>query len=205
MQAGVGGFAHAKGGKACTQAQVISRASATHCRHPDYDPEVKAISLRDDSVCLGRRGNGPPDLVDAPLMPVRSTGTRSVHQRKGNLFGGARACKLGGKALAKPSMKGKTKLRRSKPIAAAVFLRNNATASPSSRSGGKVRLSRSPDLRISSRRTAFSSKCSMTDFRHVRGLHAYSGGTVPESHRIIYSLLSLFASQQHLNVIYFVW
>ena len=24
----------------------------------------------------------------------------------------------------------------------------------------------------------------MTDFRHVRGLHAYSGGTVPDSHRI---------------------
>ena len=27
----------------------------------------------------------------------------------------------------------------------------------------------------------------MTDFRHVRGLHAYSGGTVPDSHRIHYS------------------
>ena len=24
----------------------------------------------------------------------------------------------------------------------------------------------------------------MTDFRHVRGLHAYSGGTVPDSNRI---------------------
>ena len=24
----------------------------------------------------------------------------------------------------------------------------------------------------------------MTDFRHVRGLHAYSGGTVPDLHRI---------------------
>ena len=31
----------------------------------------------------------------------------------------------------------------------------------------------------------------MTDFRHVRGLHAYSGGTVPGSDRILYSPLSL--------------
>ena len=44
--------------------------------------------------------------------------------------------------------------------------------------------SRSPDLRIISPRTAFSGKFPMTDFRHMRGLHAYSGGTVPESHRI---------------------
>ena len=27
----------------------------------------------------------------------------------------------------------------------------------------------------------------MTDFRHVRCLRAYSGGTVPELHRIVYS------------------
>ena len=50
-----------------------------------------------------------------------------------------------------------------------------------------TRSSRSPDLRINSRRTAFSGSLPMTDFRHVRGLHAYSGGTVPDSHRIHYS------------------
>ena len=30
----------------------------------------------------------------------------------------------------------------------------------------------------------------MTDFRHVHSLHAYSGGTVPDSDRIHYSPLS---------------
>ena len=39
----------------------------------------------------------------------------------------------------------------------------------------------------------------MTDFRLVQSLHAYSGGTVPDSHRIHYSPLSLNASQRHLN------
>ena len=39
----------------------------------------------------------------------------------------------------------------------------------------------------------------MTDFRPVWCLRAYSGGTVPVSHRIPYSLLSHNASQQHLN------
>lgn len=68
----------------------------------------------------------------------------------------------------------------------------------------RARLSRSPDSRIVSFRTAFSSKRSMTDFRHVRSLHAYSGGTVPGSHRIIYSLLSRYASQQHSNAIQIV-
>lgn len=33
----------------------------------------------------------------------------------------------------------------------------------------------------------------MTDFRLVWGLHAYSGGTVPGSNRIHYSLCSLNA------------
>lgn len=30
----------------------------------------------------------------------------------------------------------------------------------------------------------------MTDFRHVHSLHAYSGGTVPDFHRIHYSPLN---------------
>lgn len=32
----------------------------------------------------------------------------------------------------------------------------------------------------------------MTGFRHVRGLRVYSGGTVPDSHRIHYSPLNLY-------------
>ena len=48
-------------------------------------------------------------------------------------------------------------------------------------------LSRSPDSRIISNRTAFSGMIPMADFRRVRRLHAYSGGTVPDSNRIVYS------------------
>ena len=40
----------------------------------------------------------------------------------------------------------------------------------------------------------------MTDFRLVCGLHAYSGGTVPDSDRIHYSPLSLMRYQRHSNV-----
>ena len=63
-----------------------------------------------------------------------------------------------------------------------------------------VNLSRSPDLRIISLRTAFSGIFPMTDFRLVRGLHAYSGGTVPGFHRIHYSPLSLMRYQRHSNL-----
>ena len=61
-------------------------------------------------------------------------------------------------------------------------------------------MSRSPDLRIISLRTAFSGIFPMTDFRLVRGLHAYSGGTVPDLHRIHYSPLSLRRYQRHSNL-----
>ena len=48
--------------------------------------------------------------------------------------------------------------------------------------------SRSPDSRLPSRCTAFSGALPpMTGFRRVHGLRAYSGGTVPDSHRIHYS------------------
>ena len=55
-------------------------------------------------------------------------------------------------------------------------------------------LSRSPDLRILSCRTAFSGSLPMTDFRLVRRLHAYSGGTVPDLTRISYSPSALHAT-----------
>ena len=68
------------------------------------------------------------------------------------------------------------------------FRQQNAPACLKARKQAVItRSSRSPDLRIQSRRTAFSGSLPMTDFRHVRGLHAYSGGTVPDSHRIHYS------------------
>ena len=39
----------------------------------------------------------------------------------------------------------------------------------------------------------------MTDFRPVGRLRAYSGGTVPDSHRILYSPMRLSVSQRHSN------
>ncbi len=47
--------------------------------------------------------------------------------------------------------------------------------------------SRSPDLRLADPSRPSQEKLPMTDFRHVTGLRAYSGGTVPDSHRIHYS------------------
>lgn len=40
----------------------------------------------------------------------------------------------------------------------------------------------------------------MTDFRLVCSLHAHSGGTVPDLHRIHYSPLSLIRYQRHSNI-----
>ena len=63
-----------------------------------------------------------------------------------------------------------------------------------------INLSRSPDLRILSQHTAFSGNFPMTDFRLVCSLRAYSGGTVPDLHRIHYSPLSLRRYQRHSNL-----
>lgn len=75
-------------------------------------------------------------------------------------------------------------------------------------------LSRSPDLRIISVCTSLLS-FPMTDFRPCRHLHAYSGGTVPDLHRIHYSpptpfrlsaalkcVISCF-SEQNITVLWF--
>lgn len=64
---------------------------------------------------------------------------------------------------------------------------NTSACSNARKQAVSTHFSRSPDLRIHSRRTAFSRLLPMADFRHVRGLHAYSGGTVPDSNRIHYS------------------
>lgn len=47
-------------------------------------------------------------------------------------------------------------------------------------------------MRIVNMHTVFSGSLPMTDFRHVCSLHAYSGGTVPDSDRVRYSPLSLY-------------
>lgn len=77
-----------------------------------------------------------------------------------------------------------------------------------------IHLSRSPDLRIISACTSLLS-FPMTDFRPCRHLHAYSGGTVPDLHRIHYSpptpfrlsaalkcVISCF-SEQNITVLWF--
>ena len=58
---------------------------------------------------------------------------------------------------------------------------------PKTRGKKPIHSSRSPDLRILSPCAAFSGKFPMTGFRRAHGLRAYSGGTVPDSHRIHYS------------------
>ena len=45
----------------------------------------------------------------------------------------------------------------------------------------------------------------MTGFRRVYSLHAYSGGTVPDFHRIHYLPSVLNRSWRHLNVCYSVY
>ena len=61
---------------------------------------------------------------------------------------------------------------------------------PAPNHGGKRMIhaqSRSPDLRLADPSRPSQEKLPMIDFRHVTGLRAYSGGTVPDSHRIHYS------------------
>lgn len=72
---------------------------------------------------------------------------------------------------------------------------------PSSRGVDRWASSRSPDSRITSLRTAFSGMIPMTDFRPVRRLLAYSGGTVPDLNRIHYSPPLPNQSRRHLNVL----
>ena len=44
----------------------------------------------------------------------------------------------------------------------------------------------------------------MADLRHVCCLRAYSGGTVPDSHRVLYSPLTLKGVQRHSNQYLFI-
>ena len=61
-----------------------------------------------------------------------------------------------------------------------------------------LRLSSSSDLRIVSFAQP-SQETPMTGFRHAQNLHAYSGGTVRESHPVLYSLVALSPHPQALK------
>ena len=60
-------------------------------------------------------------------------------------------------------------------------------------------LSRSPDSRITDPYTPSQDALPMTGFRLVYGLRAYSGGTVPDFHRILYSPPYSKQIQRHSN------
>ena len=82
--------------------------------------------------------------------------------------------------------------------AAAVFLQQKTTGSVLADPSVFPHLSSSPDLRIIS--SAQPSQVSpMTDFRQMQNLHAYSGGTVRDSHPVFYSSAELLPLPQTLK------
>ena len=82
--------------------------------------------------------------------------------------------------------------------AAAVFPQQKTTGSVLADPSVLPHLSSSSDLRILSS-TQPSQVSPMTDFRQVWRLHAYSGGTVRDSHPVFYSLVALLPQPQALK------
>ena len=82
--------------------------------------------------------------------------------------------------------------------AAAVFPQQKITGSVLADPCAFPHLSSSPDLRIVSC-TKPSQVAPMTDFRQMHSLHAYSGGTVRDSHPVIYSPAGLLPLPQALK------
>ena len=82
--------------------------------------------------------------------------------------------------------------------AAAVFPQQKITGSVLADPRVLPHLSSSSDLRILSS-TQPSQVSPMTDFRQVWRLHAYSGGTVRDSHPVIYSPVGLLPHPQALK------
>ena len=82
--------------------------------------------------------------------------------------------------------------------AAAVFPQQKITGSVLADPCAFPHLSSSPDLRITSC-TKPSQVAPMTDFRQMHSLHAYSGGTVRDSHPVIYSPTVLLPHPQALK------
>ena len=83
-------------------------------------------------------------------------------------------------------------------VAAAVFPQQKTTGSVLADPSVLPHLSSSSDLRILSS-TQPSQVSPMTDFRQVWCLHAYSGGTVRDSHPVFYSLVVLLPHPQALK------
>ena len=90
------------------------------------------------------------------------------------------------------------KLQQPKGAAAAVFPQQKTTGSVLADPCVLPRLSSSSDLRIISS-TQPSQISPMTDFRQVCCLHAYSGGTVRDSHPVFYSPVGLLPRPQALK------
>ena len=83
-------------------------------------------------------------------------------------------------------------------VAAAVFPQQKTTGSVLADPRVFPHLSSSPDLRINS--SAWPSQVApMTGFRLMQNLHAYSGGTVRESHPVFYSPVKLLPLTQALK------
>ena len=83
-------------------------------------------------------------------------------------------------------------------VAAAVFPQQKSHRSVLADPCVFPHLSSSPDLRLIS--SAWPSQISpMTGFRQMQNLHAYSGGTVRDSHPVFYSLVVLLPHPQALK------
>ena len=83
-------------------------------------------------------------------------------------------------------------------VAAAVFPQQKSHRSVLADPCVFPHLSSSPDLRLNS--SAWPSQISpMTGFRQMQNLHAYSGGTVRDSHPVIYSPMELLPHPQALK------
>ena len=90
------------------------------------------------------------------------------------------------------------KLRHSRKECRSRFSATKNTGSVLAEPCAFPHLSSSPDLRITSC-TKPSQVAPMTDFRQMHSLHAYSGGTVRDSHPVIYSPAGLSPHPQALK------
>ena len=126
----------------------------------------------------------PPDSQTASIKQY-SVGLRRIFQ--GNpAWGGGRLKHT--KSCSNPTNR----------VAAAVFPQQKSHRSVLADPCVFPHLSSSPDLRLIS--SAWPSQISpMTGFRRMQNLHAYSGGTVRDSHPVFYSLVVLLPHPQALK------
>ena len=129
----------------------------------------------------------PPDSQTASIKQY-SVGLRTVTARAIRAEGGIRTQTVTAKKLQQPHTR----------AAAAVFPQQKTTGSVLADPSVFPHLSSSSDLRILSS-TQPSQVTPMTDFRQVWCLHAYSGGTVRDSHPVFYSPAVLLPHPQALK------